>query len=109
MVAMLRAIPGICVLEPVDNERSALEILRTRPVDLVILDSSLSDEALLATLTRVKSRYPSHRCLVLTDEPNQRQLLHAAGADAVMIKGFSAATLCEKIKALLASSDKAED
>jgi DNA-binding NarL/FixJ family response regulator len=102
---MLRAIPGVEVLEPVDDGNSALEVLGIRRVDLVILDSSLSEDALLTTVIRIKNQHPSVRCLVLTDEPDQRQTLRAAGTDAVLIKGFSVVTISEKIKCLLACAE----
>jgi DNA-binding NarL/FixJ family response regulator len=46
LVAMLRAIPGIEVIEPVDDGNSALGVVGARRVDLVVLDSSLSDQSL---------------------------------------------------------------
>ena len=99
--AVFQAMPGIDALEPADDGASALIMLKNHRADLVILDSSLSEDELMATISRIKGQYPDVRCLVVTDNPVQLWTLKAAGTDTVLIKGFSAAVLFETIKFLL--------
>ena len=99
--AVFQAMPGVYALEPADDGASALDMLKSHRTDLVILDSSLSEDELIATIDRIKDQYPDVRCLVVTDDPGQQRTLKAVGTDAVLIKGFSAAVLSETIKALL--------
>jgi DNA-binding NarL/FixJ family response regulator len=107
--AMLQAIPDVEILEPVEDGVSALGTLKSRHVDLVILDSSLSEDELVTTVTKIKGRYPETRCLVVTDKPCRNKELKAAGTDDVLIKGFSAEILSKRTKDLLDSSGTQRD
>ena len=99
--AVLSAIPGMKTLKPADDESMALDRLRSLP-DLVILDSSLAENALHTMLGTVKEHYPDVRCIVVASDPRQRHVLESAGADAVLVEGFSAELLSVTIKNLLA-------
>jgi len=99
--AVLSAIPGLDALEPADDGASALDRLKSHRPDLVILDSSLSEGEMCTTLRQIKGQWPDVRCLVVADTPQQGRAVEAAGADAVLVEGFSAALLSTAIKALL--------
>ena len=85
----------------IDEEASALEMIRQRCPALVILDTNLSDDqAWLRVLAQIKVEAPQTRSLVLTNTLQKQQAAKAGGADAVLIKGFPLTRLFETIKAL---------
>jgi DNA-binding NarL/FixJ family response regulator len=102
--AVLSAIPGMDALEPADDGASALDRLKSHRPDLVILDSSLSEGAVCTTLRQIKGQWPDVRCIVVAASPQQGHAMKAAGADAMLVEGFSAALLSTAIKALLAET-----
>ena len=87
--AVLSAVPGMQALEPADCAASALERLESHAPCLTILDSSLSEEELCATLGAIKEKWPQVWCIVIAGSPRQSHLLQTAGADAVLVKGFA--------------------
>ena len=87
-------------LEPADDEIATFDRLRSSP-DLVILDSSLAQDALHTILETLSEQYPDARCIVVISDPQQRSVIEAAGADAVLVEGCSAELLSATIKALL--------
>lgn len=99
--AVLSAVPEIDTLEPAEDRTSALGRLRSHRLDLVILDSSLSEGELCTTLRQINEGWPDVRCIVIADSPRQGRRLEALGADAVLIAGFSPVRLSTTIKALL--------
>jgi DNA-binding NarL/FixJ family response regulator len=99
--AVLSAIPGLDALKPADDGASALDRLKSHRPHLVILDSSLSEGELRTTLRQITEQWTDVRCIVVADSPRQGQAMEAAGADAVLVEGFSAALLSTTIKALL--------
>ena len=63
----------------------ALEIVRTRPVDLVLLDMHMPVLSGLETLERLKSLRASLPCIILTGRPTAELRLQAARADAFSV------------------------
>ena len=53
------------------------------------------------TVRRAKARWPQARCILLANDVQQHQEAEAAGADAVLLKGFPAARLVATIVGLL--------
>jgi len=99
---VLSAIPGMDALEPADDGVSSLARLADYCPDLVILDSSLSEGELCATLRQIKAGWPHVRCIVIVANPRHRGTIETVGADAVLVEGFPAPLLPTTIKALLA-------
>ena len=99
--AVLSAIPGMNALEPAGDGASALDKLASHRPDLVIVDSSLPEDELRATLRNIKDQYPDVRCVVIAASPRQARALEATGADAILVEGSSAALLSTTIKTLL--------
>jgi hypothetical protein len=62
---------------------------------------SLGVEETRTALGEVKSRWPLTRCLALADCVEQKEEAESAGADAVLIKGFTAAKFTATIEELL--------
>ena len=98
--AMLSAIPGVDPLEPAADGASSLARLADHRPDLVILDSSLSEEELCATLRQIKEGWPDARCIAIATTPRLIRALEAAGADAVLVEGFPAPLLSTTVKDL---------
>jgi len=98
--AVLSAISGMEALEPADDEIAGLDRLRSLP-DLVILDSSLAQDALHTILETIKAHYPDVRSIVVVSDPQQRSVIEATGADAALVEGCPAELLSATIKTLL--------
>lgn len=99
--AMLSAVPGMQALEPADCAASALERLESHAPCLTILDSSLSQEELCATLRTIKDKWPQVWCIGIAGNPRQSRVLQTAGADAVLVEGFAPALLSKMIKEVI--------
>jgi DNA-binding NarL/FixJ family response regulator len=99
--SVLSAIPGVNALEPAGDGASALDKLASRRPDLVIVDSSLPEDELRATLRHIKDQHPDIRCVVIAASPQQARALEATDADAILVEGSSAALLSTTIKTLL--------
>ena len=94
--AVLSAVPEVDALEPADCAASALERLENHSLCLTILDSSLSEEELCATLGAIKEKWPQVWCIVIAGSPRQSRVLRTAGADAVLVEGFAPPLLIEE-------------
>ena len=102
--SMLSAVPGMDALEPAHDGASALDRLKSHRPDLLILDSGLSQGELCTTLRQIKEQWPDVLCIVVADSPRQARAMKAAGADAVLVEGSSAALLSTTIKDLITQS-----
>ena len=69
--AVLSAVPGMHALEPADDGASALDRLASHRPDLVIVDSSLPEGELRATLRHIKEQHPDVCCVVVAASPQQ--------------------------------------
>ena len=56
---------------------------------VVLLDAALANVNVCDTLHWLKTTYPKLTCVALVDHIHQEQLAKTAGADAVLLKGFS--------------------
>jgi DNA-binding NarL/FixJ family response regulator len=106
LVALTTTIPQV---KSVLIAEDAVSVLRTaaqhRPA-LVVLEMSLGVEETRTVLGEVRSRWPLTRCLALADCVEQEEEAESAGADAVLIKGFTAAKFAETIEGLLSGERK---
>jgi DNA-binding NarL/FixJ family response regulator len=100
--ALLAAMPRIGAVDEADDGAAALRrVAASRPA-LLVLDTNLSDGAAWSVLKEIKSRWPQTQCVILAQSASQRETAQAAGADGVLIKGFSTAELYVMIDELLA-------
>lgn len=106
--ALLLATPEIADVRQVDSPSSALGALEIPGPDLVLLDAEAFGETAWALPDRVRAKAPHCRCIVLVCSVHQRRRALAAGADAVLIKGFLAAELSAAVKRLLRRQERAE-
>lgn len=87
----------------VDDGLSALDAIRRGGPDLVILDAHLLGEDTAKFVRAIRQARNGARCLVVTDRLGQFQPLRDAGADKVLLKGFTAAELSTAVEQLLDS------
>jgi two-component system chemotaxis response regulator CheY len=87
----------------------AIEVLAVRSIDAVVLDLNMPDMHGLDVLRFIRShgQYGAIPVLVLTTrgDANSRSAALKAGASSYMTKPFSAQTLAETVKELLANVD----
>jgi len=92
------------VLETVstmEDGPAALEAIRSEQPDMVILDADLFGEDTTDWVAAIKQEWHGVRCLVVAGRLAQFQPLLEAGADKVLLKGFSAAELRSGMEQLL--------
>lgn len=86
---LLRAIDGVELLSPADSQASALPVISQHDSMVVVLDFNLPGNEARSLLQHLKHDYPQARCLALIENEGQRQLVQIAGADNVLLAGFS--------------------
>jgi DNA-binding NarL/FixJ family response regulator len=91
--AMLDSFPSLETVAVVDDGPSALEAIQSGRPDLIILDAHLFDDGTADLVWAIKQEGNGAQCIVVADRLGQFQLLLDAGADMVLLKGFSAAEL----------------
>jgi DNA-binding NarL/FixJ family response regulator len=99
--ALIAAMPQIEAAYEVNDLASALEITVTCCPTLVLLDCGLNGGDSWMVVRRAKAKWPEARCVFLANDAQQHQEAEAAGADAVLLKGFPAAGLVATIVGLL--------
>lgn len=105
--ALLAAMPRIGAVDETDDGEATLDKVGVRRPALLLLDTNLSEGQVWNVLRHVKSRWPQTRCVILAENVRQRETALAAGADGVLIKGFSTAKLYVMIDELLACKAEA--
>ena len=99
--ALMIAMPQIGAVDEVNDFSSALKMVFEHRPTLVLLDVGLISGDTWMTIRRAKARWPKARCILLADDVQQHQEAEAAGADAVLLKGFPAARLVATMVRLL--------
>jgi DNA-binding NarL/FixJ family response regulator len=99
--ALMTAIPQIEIVARADDASAVVRLVTEYRPSLVLLDTSLVGNEAWTMLRQIKAEWPQARCTVLADNVQQQQEATAAGADAVLLKGFPAARLVATIEKLL--------
>jgi DNA-binding NarL/FixJ family response regulator len=99
--ALLMTIPHINVVYQTDNSQTVLAPAIKQHPALVLLDFDLPNGELLATLEQMRIQWPQTRCAVLVDNEQEKQIVNAARADVVLMKGTQAAKLLATVEDLL--------
>ena len=78
----------------------ALQVLRTRPVDIAVIDLSMPGMTGLDLLRRIKTEFPSQRVLVLSMHAEEQYALRAfkAGANGYVTKDRAATELVTAVR-----------
>ena len=85
----------------VEDGPASLEAIRSHQPDMVIIDAHLFGEDTTDWVAAVKQEWNGVRCLIVAERLAQFQPLLDAGADKVLLKGFSAAELRSGVEQLL--------
>ena len=97
--ASLASCPEISVIAASGDGLSALCQVRQYQPELLVIDSNLLEEEVVALISAVKTEQPTIRCLVFIHSHHQQRQILAAGADEVVLRNGSS----QQLKAILAS------
>jgi DNA-binding NarL/FixJ family response regulator len=101
LIALLKTMPGVCVLDPVADCSSALHVVPERQPTVVLADINFLDAPASAWLGELRTKRHSSRCLLFVGSYRMKEEARDAGADAVLLKGFSTPELFDTIRELL--------
>jgi DNA-binding NarL/FixJ family response regulator len=88
--ALLRTIPEIGTIYQATDGCSAAQIITQNHPGLVLWESKLFQNDMQGIAQRIKTVFPDIRCILLIDNLRQQSLAEMAGADTVLLSGFSA-------------------
>ena len=97
---LLNSLPGLEVQHAVKGHWPSPGYCDQK-TDLVLLDCGRPDGELMADLAWIRTNWPLTRCIVLADRACQLQAALSAGADAVLLKGYSIGEFFKTIRYLL--------
>ena len=83
---MLALLPQIEIAGTAGGGLSAVNLTRKHPSALLIIDSSLPEDEILALLGKIKQEQPQIHCLVVAETSRQQAAVLAQGADAVILR-----------------------
>jgi len=98
--AILDVLPQIEVVGTVGGGLSALDLARKTSPALLIIDSGLPKDEMVALLSHIKQERPQIRCLLLAETTQQQVAFLALGADAVVLRSEPTERLVEEINNL---------
>ncbi len=98
--AILGLLPRIEVTGTVGGGLSALNLVCTTSPALLIIDSGLPEDEMVALLSKITQEQPQIRCLVLAETTRQQAVFLALGADAVVLRSDPTDRLVEEINNL---------
>jgi two-component system nitrate/nitrite response regulator NarL len=96
--------PSIEVIGEAGSHAQALDLVRSREPDLILLDLNLKAESGLDVLAALKAEDPSRRVVMLTVSDAAEDLIGAirAGADGYLLKDMEPEHLLDRVRAALA-------
>ncbi|CAG0993293.1 hypothetical protein PLCT2_02596 [Planctomycetaceae bacterium] len=86
---LVRAVNWIAQIELADDGPAGLRLIADYSPALVLLDTLLPEEQVWETLRQIKLKRATVRCVVLAQTRAQEQQAQVAGADGVLLNGFS--------------------
>ncbi len=101
----LRAIPEVKVVACAATVQALLSLVVEQSPDLVLLEADSHDTQASDQVRRIKTAWPTARCIALVEHTRQRALVQAAGADVALLRGASPKRLL-KVISKLRSVDK---
>jgi DNA-binding NarL/FixJ family response regulator len=104
--ALLARLPQIDAVEGVEDTRSLLVIVTDQQPKLIMLDVELLAGEARSMLRLIKAAAPHAHCVALVDTIEQQQALQGALVDLVLLKGYPAGELFNRIERLLAQDDE---
>jgi DNA-binding NarL/FixJ family response regulator len=93
--SLLEKIPGIEVIGEASNGREALELIKTKTPDVVLLDVAMSELGGLEALPRMTKNFPGVKVIILSAHANEEYVIRAlrSGASGYMLKNAATAEL----------------
>jgi DNA-binding NarL/FixJ family response regulator len=93
--SLLEKIPGVEVVGEASNGRDALELVRTKLPDLVLMDIAMKELGGLEALPRITKTFPSVKVVILSAHANEEYVIRAlrSGAAGYMLKDAASAEL----------------
>ncbi len=101
LMAIMTTMPQAYAVILAGESTVAERLIAERRPALLLLDMALPGEGAQVVMQQIQSRSPRTRCIALADDVQQQQDAQAAGADVVLIKGFSPAQIIAVLEALL--------
>ena len=98
--ALLKAMPQISEVQQADDLPSAFRALNSQRFGLVILDAGTFGAGAWSLLGHVKDSKPQCRCIALVCNYWQERDAWFAGADEVLLRGFTAEEMFAAVKRL---------
>mgnify|MGYP002062552314 CR=1 FL=1 len=95
--AIVGLLPQIEVAGTVGGGLSVLNLVQKNPPSLLIIDSGLPEDEMVALLTHIKQDQPQIRCLVLAETTRQQATFMALGADAAVLRSEPTERLTEAL------------
>lgn len=93
--SLLEKIPGVEVVGEASNGRDALDLVRTKLPDLVLMDIAMKELGGLEALPRITKTFPSVKVVILSAHANEEYVIRAlrSGAAGYMLKDAASAEL----------------
>jgi DNA-binding NarL/FixJ family response regulator len=104
LCTILANFPRVGQIVTADKFEQGLEAALLHQPALIIVDGGAQREFSCRSLPRLLGGYGRGRCIVIANGMEQAAAARAAGADAVLLNGFSTSTLRETVESLLAGS-----
>ena len=98
---LLTVVPYAVAVDQVGDASSILQAVAETHPDLVLLDAGMADAKVPEAVAWIRASNTQSKCLVLTDDVQQRRQALTAGADAALVKGTPATTMIETIEELV--------
>lgn len=105
---LLSTAPQVLAIQQVDDVDLAFQLVVKERPDLVVLDTNLGFTSVSDLLKQMKPALPALPCLVLVANDQEQRAAKDAGADAVLLKGFSSTELLALIEKLVDARSLAE-
>ncbi len=98
--------PDVEIVAEAEDGETAMELVDSQPIDLVLLDVGLPGLGGIETCCQLKQRHPQIPVLILTSyaQPNLIARLVTAGAQGYCVKGIAAETLILAVRSLAAGA-----
>ncbi|HMQ54471.1 MAG TPA: hypothetical protein PKE64_14205 [Anaerolineae bacterium] len=96
--AVLATVPWLEIGGTAGDGLTAINLVQLHRPSLLVVDSNLLEDEILALVKQVKESWDHIRCLVFTDTASQQQKVLAGGADAALGRDGSARQLHETLE-----------
>jgi len=108
LLALMTTIPQVSAVLVAEDVSSALRMIADHRPKLILLDMDLPEDGAQTILVQLKSQSFDIGSIALVDSVQQGQKAESLGADAVLLKGFSAAKLISVTEEILGQQDRDE-